>query len=131
MRIPLTESLQLNAQVPRVLRIFIGEGPIPTMITTLPRTTPTHSLLVVPTAHAAEPSATRADGVGAATGEANETNVLDLHVSLTADELAAALAAAAARPSPFEVSVAAARPRGVGSRAYGRHTAIAGRLIEA
>jgi len=61
----------------------------------LPRTTQTDQFLVIPAAHAAEPSVTRTTVRPAAGAEeANRFSVL------TAKRLAAALAAAAARPSP-------------------------------
>jgi len=66
------------------------------MTMTRSHTTPIDKLLV-PTAHAAEPSAAR-DTAPRSTG-AWTTETLDKCVSLTAKRLAAALAAAVARPS--------------------------------
>jgi hypothetical protein len=66
--------------------------------------TKTHSLttllrlvFVVPTAHAAEPSA--APNPAGSRGEREKTNTFGQCVSMTAEKLAAAMAAAAARPS--------------------------------
>jgi hypothetical protein len=66
------------------------------MTMTRSHTTPIDKLLV-PTAHAVEPSAARATASRSAGGWMTET--LDKCVSLTAKRLAAALAAAVARPS--------------------------------
>ena len=101
------------------------------MTKTLSRTTSTASFLVVPTAHAAEPSATRISAVAAAEmWKTDKTNVLDRCVSLTANELAAALAAAAARPSPSTRNATGLARGGSDREIRGRRTSTKGRLTK-
>ena len=84
--------------------------------------------LVVPTAHAAEPSA--APNPARSWNGREKTNILERCVSMTAEKLAAAMAAAAARPSP---STRWAWDLGRGGSAFGSPescTSDKGRLLQ-
>jgi hypothetical protein len=107
------------------------------MTRTLPHTT-AFAFSVVPTAHAAEPSAASKSAARRCTGWKTQkltevvpgggndldASLLDLSESLTAEKLAAALAAAAARPSPVLARGGSVRET-VGHRVSHR-----GRLLE-
>ena len=156
--IPLTESLQVTAQVFRPPRIFVSEGP-ENMTRTLPLLT-LACLLVVPAAHAAEPSATpknaaqwcKAWKAGTQTEKLNvlfpgntgfvatftttagngvlKTNTFGRCVSLTAKKLAAAQAAAAARPSLSARCKASLARGGSAYESLGRCMSDKGRLLQ-
>ena len=159
MRIPLTDSLQASAQVSRPARIFVSEGQ-ERMTRTLSLTTILCLLLVVPAAHAAEPSATpknaaqwcKAWKAGAQTQKLDQlfpgnsgfvttfttkagngldkTNLFGRCVSLTAKKLAAVQAAAAARPSLSARCKAALARGGSAYESLGRCVSDRGRLLQ-
>jgi hypothetical protein len=82
---------------------------------------------VVPAAHAVEPSA--APNAGWRRSGFDKTNILDRCVSMTAEKLAAAQAAAAARPSLSTRCKAALAREGSVSGSLGRRMSDNGRLL--
>ena len=156
--IPLTESLQPSAQVFGPPRIFIGEGQR-THVTKTLSLIALLSLLVVPAAHAVEPSATPKNAAqwckawksGTQTEQLNllfpgnagfvatfttkaangleKKNLIGRCVSLTAKKLAAAQAAAAAGPSLSKRCIADLARGGSAYANPGRCVSDKGRLI--
>jgi hypothetical protein len=98
------------------------------MTKTLSPTSLLRLFFVVPTAHAVEPSAAPNR---ARTGNGRETtNIFDRCVSMTAEKLAAAMAAAAARPSLSTRCNEALARGGSAYGSFGRCMSDKGRLLQ-